>query len=308
MPQLGLIWAFWVFQHCPNLCPPWSSIASLQFQGQEINLTWKITKNLEAQNSVVSPTHLFNYWTLNRGNELKKSSKVIWHGSKLRHPMTLPFTRKNLRAAKWRSSKLAQSSWFPCLWSWPAHWEGICQDSRKGNFFIPEKIPKLNDHDIFSQIGKEKTIWFNCRQEPVAYVNGVSVTPRYYCNSLQLDENKCWLTVIFEHIWSYLTRSKKNPHANIESSDCLEVSPGLWEWVTMRALVTEIKRWDLELIWATIWSQLAICPSPAAAAQKQPLWKWKHLWHMITSTSIWILVRDCLTMTRSWYFFFSSKR
>ena len=169
--------------------------------------------------------------------------------------MTLPFTRKNLRATKWRSSKLAQSSWFPRLWSRPAHWEGICQDSRKGNFFIPEKIPKLNDHDIFSQIGKEKTIWFNCRQEPVAYVNGVSVTPRYYCNFLQLDENKCWLTVIFEHIWSYLTRSKKNPHANIESSDCLEVSLGLWQWVTMRALVMEIKRWDLELIWATIWSQ-----------------------------------------------------
>ena len=29
-----------------------------------------------------------------------------------------------------------------------------------------------------AQIGKEKTIWFNCRQEPVAYVNGISVTPR----------------------------------------------------------------------------------------------------------------------------------
>ena len=31
---------------------------------------------------------------------------------------------------------------------------------------------------IFPQIGKEKTIWFNCRQEPVAYVGGHSVTAR----------------------------------------------------------------------------------------------------------------------------------
>merc|ERR1712013_724542 len=48
--------------------------------------------------------------------------------------------------------------------------------------------------NIPEKIGKEKTIWFNCRQEPVAYVNGISVTPR----------------------------SKKNPHVNIESVDCLE--------------------------------------------------------------------------------------
>ena len=56
--------------------------------------------------------------------------------------MTLPFTRKNLRATKWRSSKLAQSSWFPRLWSRPAHWEGICQDFGKGLFFIAEKSRK----------------------------------------------------------------------------------------------------------------------------------------------------------------------
>jgi len=59
---------------------------------------------------------------------------------------------------------------------------GVGQPTEKGFANIPEKI------------GKEKTIWFNCRQEPVAYVNGVSVTPR----------------------------SKKNPHVNIESADCLE--------------------------------------------------------------------------------------
>merc|ERR1712130_796579 len=59
---------------------------------------------------------------------------------------------------------------------------GVGQPTEKGFAKIPEKI------------GKEKTIWFNCRQEPVAYVNGVSVT----------------------------ARSKKNPHANIESNDCLE--------------------------------------------------------------------------------------
>merc|ERR1711863_82120 len=58
----------------------------------------------------------------------------------------------------------------------------VGQPTEKGFEKIPDKI------------GKEKTIWFNCRQEPVAYVNGVSVTPR----------------------------SKKNPHANIEGSDCLE--------------------------------------------------------------------------------------
>merc|ERR1712180_255211 len=59
---------------------------------------------------------------------------------------------------------------------------GVGQPTEKGFANIPEKI------------GKEKTIWFNCRQEPVAYVNGISVTPR----------------------------SKKNPHVNIESADCLE--------------------------------------------------------------------------------------
>lgn len=59
---------------------------------------------------------------------------------------------------------------------------GVGQPSEKGFANIPEKI------------GKEKTIWFNCRQEPVAYVNGISITPR----------------------------SKVNPHANIESSECIE--------------------------------------------------------------------------------------
>jgi len=59
---------------------------------------------------------------------------------------------------------------------------GVGQPTEAGFAKIPEKI------------GKEKTIWFNCRQEPVAYVGGHSVT----------------------------ARSKKNPHVNIESGECLE--------------------------------------------------------------------------------------
>ena len=66
-----------------------------------------------------------------------------------------------------------------------------------------------------AQIGKEKTIWFNCRQEPVAYVNGISVTPRCL--------NAFPIQTIFE-LNINLNRSKKNPHVNIESTDCLEVS------------------------------------------------------------------------------------
>jgi len=61
---------------------------------------------------------------------------------------------------------------------------GVGQPSEKGFANIPEKM------------GKEKTIWFNCRQEPVAYVNGISITPR----------------------------NKVNPHANIESSECIEAN------------------------------------------------------------------------------------
>ena len=123
----------------------------------------------------------------------------------------------HFRSAKWRSSKLEKSAWLPCLRSRAAYWEGICQNSWKGIFFILHLECWILDL-FLSQIGKEKTIWFNCRQEPVAYVNGVSVTPRwppaYYMRCI-------WYWITFK--WWLLNRSKKNPHANIESSDCLEV-------------------------------------------------------------------------------------
>lgn len=59
---------------------------------------------------------------------------------------------------------------------------GLGQPTEAGFAKVPEKV------------GKEKTIWFNCRQEPVAYVGGHSVTPR----------------------------KTVNPHSNIESGECLE--------------------------------------------------------------------------------------
>merc|ERR1712240_284146 len=61
---------------------------------------------------------------------------------------------------------------------------GVGQPTEKGFANIPEKV------------GKEKTIWFNCRQEPVAYIGGQSVTPR----------------------------AAKNPHENIECGDCQETT------------------------------------------------------------------------------------
>jgi len=59
---------------------------------------------------------------------------------------------------------------------------GVGQPTEAGFTKVPEKV------------GKEKTIWFNCRQEPVAYVGGHSVT----------------------------ARKSVNPHVNIESGECLE--------------------------------------------------------------------------------------
>merc|ERR1719348_1473915 len=59
---------------------------------------------------------------------------------------------------------------------------GVGQPTEAGFAKIPEKV------------SKEKTIWFNCRQEPVVYVGGQSVT----------------------------ARKKDQPHVNIESGDCLE--------------------------------------------------------------------------------------
>ena len=47
---------------------------------------------------------------------------------------------------------------------------GVGQPSAAGFAKIAEKIPK------------EKTIWFNMRQEPVAYVGGQPVTPRKTLN------------------------------------------------------------------------------------------------------------------------------
>ena len=41
----------------------------------------------------------------------------------------------------------------------------------------PQQFASLHDPPP-PQISKEKTIWFNCRQEPVAYVGGQSVTAR----------------------------------------------------------------------------------------------------------------------------------
>jgi len=61
---------------------------------------------------------------------------------------------------------------------------GVGQPTEAGFTKIPDKV------------GKEKTIWFNCRQEPVAYIGGQSVTPR----------------------------AAKNPHENIECGDCQETT------------------------------------------------------------------------------------
>lgn len=59
---------------------------------------------------------------------------------------------------------------------------GVGQPTEQGFSKIPEKV------------AKDKTIWFNCRQEPVAYVGGHSVTPRQVAT----------------------------PHANLEVSECME--------------------------------------------------------------------------------------
>ena len=80
----------------------------------------------------------------------KKEQTNIWNYPKmlmpiLKHPMFLLLgpvpSQKEFRGTKWRPSKLAQSAWFPRLWSRPAHWEGICQDSWEGkSLFCLERV------------------------------------------------------------------------------------------------------------------------------------------------------------------------
>ena len=204
----------------------------------------------------------------------KCTKKIIMNWFKLKHRTFLLFTSQDSQI--WSGPPSEDLPNWRRVPGFPVF--GVGQPTEKGFAKIsekvfssllknPEKVFSFQDC-CFSQIGKEKTIWFNCRQEPVAYVNGVSVTPRWN----HFDKNRCWL------VWA-------NEQVKEESS---------------------CKHWEQRLSWGESWSVTVIDNANACYENQTLATKIKRLLrksnacyeNQILVTKIKRLLRQCKCLLR----------
>ena len=216
-----------------------------------------------------------------------------------------------IRAAKWRSSKLAESAWFPRLWSRPTHWEGICQDFGKGLFFIAEKSRKgvffsrlllFSDWEGEDDLVQLQTGTSCIRQWSLGHsqvkplwqesmLTGLSKWAgqrRILMQTLRAAIVLRWV-LIRDSDWQCKCLLRKsnacyeNQTLATKIKCLLRKSNACYEnktlATTMQMLVTKIKRSNLQLIWATIWSwgllvNLSISGKRAAGSK---IFYYKHL-------------------------------